>query len=555
MRLWPRKQEYVDDLPRTHDIRFAAMFVLIFVTIIAAVYAVGFVVAGNRLPRGTTVAGIDVGGMTRGEARTELQEQLAGRIDTPISATALDQSFKLDPQLSGLTFDIEKTLSNGLSGERWDPRHMLKVVTGGGPLGPVVEVDQVEMQATLDRIAGQVDHDPVDAGVMFAGGEPTASTGQVGTSLDYSAAAAKLEQAFIDGDEEVTLPVTSVDPDVTTTEAARYVDEVAAPAVAGPVRIHIADVTRTIPPHVFAPALRTAVEDGELRLDANATLLAQRSRALLASLPHHPRNARIVFDDGRPVVVPSRNGVSVAPDDWASAVLVAARYRGVHRVSRAKVTPEVPALSTEQANALKVDQRVVSTEVRIPGRLVSDAAATAQRLDGALVRPRQTFSLRQRIGSPAAEAGTVVASALYSSAFRLGLGQITRIAPPSHVSGTEPGLDASLESGVDLSWQNDTPFGIYVRAFVSAPRRGSGDLVVQLWSSPYFHVGVTSSGRYDVVGPDVQHGSGADCVPRTGSPGFQVDVTRTIRAAGSGNRVEKTNTRYSPVATVVCSKH
>jgi len=137
VRLWPRKQVYVDDLPKTHDLRFAAVFVVAFLALLAGLYGVGYLVAGDRLPAGTTVAGVDVGGMSSGEARAELQTTLAPRLGEPITLSAGGQSLEVDPQRAGLTFDLAATIDNGLGGNRWDPWHMLRVVTGGGPVDPV----------------------------------------------------------------------------------------------------------------------------------------------------------------------------------------------------------------------------------------------------------------------------------------------------------------------------------------------------------------------------------------------------------------------------------
>jgi vancomycin resistance protein YoaR len=551
MRLWPRKQVYVDDLPRTHDLRFAGMFLVLFVTLLAALYAVGFFVAGDRLPRGTTVIGVDVGGMRRGEARTELQTELVPRLETPISVHALDRTFDVDPQLAGLTFNLEATLSDGLAGERWDPRHMLKVVMGGGPLAAIVDVDVDELDATLERIASKVERAPVNASVAFEGGKPIATTGVQGVALDYAGARDALVEALLEGDDEIDLPVDSVDPDITSDEASSFATKVAAPAVATSVRVRVADVVRTVSPRVFAPAVRAQVSAGELSLAVNAAVLALRSHDLLASLPHHPVNAGLTFRDGHPVVIPGREGVRVQRDDWAAAVLRAASKSGDSRVATAAVTPDPPHFSTAQARRLGVKERIASTQLRIPAALVSETRSLAARLDGALTRPDGTFSVAKRVGTTDSDAATVVATAAFDAAFRAGMSNIERTAPRVQVAGSEPGLDAL---GTGLAWRNGTPFGVYVRAIVTGSDRGAGELSVQLWSTTYWRVSVTSSGRYNVVEPAVERRGGRDCRPQTGSDGFDVDVSRTFSGAGSGQRVETVHSEYAVVDTVVCRR-
>ena len=55
MRLWPRRKVYVDNLPKTHDLRFMLVFVVGLAVIFGSLYAVGYAVAGDKLPNGTRV--------------------------------------------------------------------------------------------------------------------------------------------------------------------------------------------------------------------------------------------------------------------------------------------------------------------------------------------------------------------------------------------------------------------------------------------------------------------------------------------------------------------
>jgi vancomycin resistance protein YoaR len=554
MRLWPRRQVYVDNLPRTHDVRFAALFLMLFAGLLGLLYAVGFFVAGDRLPRGTTVAGVDVGGMQRGEARSELQDALIPRLEQPITAHVLTESFQIDPQLAGMTFDLEATLSEGLAGERWDPRHMLKVVMGGGPLPPIVDVDQQELDDTLERIAAKIERSPVEASVSLVGGKPAAKPGEEGVVLDYGGAGDVLEQALLDGDDEVELPTETVDPEITTTEATAFADNVAARAVARAVRVRAADTVLTVEPRVFAPALTTEVVDGKLALGVNSAVLASRSHQLMASLPHHPVNAKVSFSDGHPVVIPGRSGARVLAADWADAVLRAAQRSGDSRVANAVVTPDPPDFTTNEARNLEIKERTSSAQVRIAAAAVPETRSIAARLDGALIRPDATFSYHERVGSAETDGASATASAAFEAAFRGGMSNLERAAPQVHLTGAEAGLDARVGSGVDLAWRNATPYGVYLRAWVSASKSGPGQLTVQMWSTRYWRVTVSSSARYNVVQPQVRRAGGRGCRPEAGAEGFAIDVRRTFRGSGSSARVETVHSDYAAVDTVICRR-
>lgn len=554
MRLWPRKQVYVDDLPRTHDLRFAAVFILLFAAVLGLVYTVGFFVAGDRLPHGTTVAGVDVGGMRWAEARTELQEQLVPRLETPLTVTALDQTFTVDPQRAGMTFDLDATLRAGLGGERWDPRHMLKVLLGGSELPIVVDVDNGELDATLERIAAKVERAPSDAGVDFALRGPQVSEGVDGVALDYNAAADALQSALVDGDSEVDLPVEAVEPAITTTEATVFSNRTAARAVSGPVRLRIADTVRMMPAARFVGALAADRSSGRLELAVRPKALLNRNRDLLASLPHHPVNARFRFDGGHPVVVPSRSGVSVSADALAAAVLKAALRKGDERVATAKVTPDLPAFTTADARRLHIDRVVTTARLTVAPSYADRVRAVANRLDGTIVRPRDSLSILGRVGAADPQASSLLASAVYDAAFRAGLGGLDRSGPRTFTPGAEPGLDAVVAPGVDLGFTNDTPWGVYVRAVLDDSGQGRPTLVVQLWGKPYWNVSVTSSGRYNVVQPQVRRVSVPGCRPSPGRPGFEVDVNRTLSHASEGRSTESTHSVYQVSERVVCTR-
>jgi vancomycin resistance protein YoaR len=551
VRLWPRKQVYVDDLPKTHDLRFAALFVLLFVGLLAALYAVGFFVAGDRLARGTSVAGVEIGGMREDEARARLQAELVPRLSAPVTVTAAGKTFTIDGDRAGISLDVDATVQRGLGNSRWDPTHMLDVVMGGAEIAPVIDTDQMRLDRVLARIADAVEVAPVDSRVAFPGGRPAVAEGHDGRRLDLAAAADRLETSVLNGDDEVDLPVVAVRADVGANQARRFAAGPAARAVSGPIRVRIADVTRTIGVGVFAPALRTESDDGKLALTADDAVLRSRSRGILASLPHHPSNARIMFRNGRPVVVPSVSGVTVAAADWSAAVLSAAQRVGDRRIAQTRVTPDVPAFTTFDARRLKIDRRLASVTVPIgSGVDVSAARAAARRLDGAVLRPRDDFSFLSRVGARDQAAATVVASAVYDAAFRAGMENIYRSAPTVAVVGAEPGLDASVATSVELAWVNQTPYGVYVRAVVSGGRRPA--LTVALWGHPYWTVQVESSGRYNVVRPGTIHLAAQGCHPRRGVAGFDVDVSRTMTRPGEKARVDRTHSHYVPLDAISC---
>ncbi len=535
MRLWPRRRIYVDDLPKTHDLRFATLFILIFGLVLGSLYAVGHVLVGDRLPADTTVAGVDIGGMTSGEARTVLQSELVPRIEKPVKATVAGRSFVLDPQESGLTLDIEATVDEALAGGSWDPRHMLNVVSGGGDVSPVIVVNADEMRAALRVIDRSVRRRPTDATVSFGGGQPQVSFAVQGRRLNSMRAAEKLRGALLSSRSSVSLPLAAVEPDVTSSEATRFVSGVADSALSAPIRLRVTDQVVRLLPRVFGPALRAKAVDGGLRLAVDAAALGARSRGVIDSLPNQPVDARIVFKGDRPVIRPSQAGVEFSEAQWATAVLKAVT-RNAEKRNAAVTTPVV--------------SRVVRYEESVPG----DGTVAARQLHRLLLPPGETVSLRDRVSVRRhLRTSTLSASAMYEAAFRAGLTVVERTPSPVYVSSSTPGLDATLSTpGSDLVIRNDTPYGVLVRAYAVPLGVGIGELHVELWSSPYLDVSVTSSQRYNIAAAEVIEKQGLGCTPRPGVVGFEIDVLRTISRGDGTRRVETTHTRYQPQPAIRC---
>ncbi|MBA3310492.1 MAG: VanW family protein [Nocardioidaceae bacterium] len=560
MRLWPRKKLYLDNLSKTHDLRFAVGFIVALVVLFGALYGVGYYVAGNKVPQGTTVAGVDIGGMQTGEARTALQERLAPRLERAIKATAVERTLSINPQRAGLVFDIEATVEAGLGGGSWDPRHMLKVLLGGDEVDPVVIVDNAELEAALQPIDDLVDRKPVSATVSFASGQPEVTFARPGRALDFAASRDRLVAALVAGEDTVVLPTRNVDPAITSAEAATFVDTVAAQAVSAPVIVRVADAEVSLEPEQFAPALRVEQAADKLRLDIDHDALYVRTRGAIRARPNSPSSARIGFRNGSPVVIPSRKGVTVTAQDWAGAVLAAASEAGSNRVSRAQPTPAEPSVTTRQVRRLGVNEPVASSSAQFPTSIAfADIERAARQLNGTTLLPGGSMSFLNQVEAPRSrDAASFLASTTYSAAFFAGL-TIAERAPNLHYSDRFPvGMDARVEPGrLDLMLRNDSPYGVYVRSYVERGQSSVGSLAegvvhVEMWSTKLWQVSAETSARTNLVLPQTQVLTSPACTPREGIAGFDVEVTRIYARSGQMVRSDPTQTRYVPLDAVVC---
>lgn len=544
---------FADEPRRTHDVRYGLLFLIGLAVIAVALYAVGFIVAGNKIPSGTTIAGIDVGGMTPDEATTALQAELAPRIEQPIRAVAAGRTYSLNPQRAGLAYDIDASISSALRGSSWDPRHMLAVVQGGGDIEPALVVNQAELNSALGRIASSVKRAPRDAGVSFVTGGPQVRFGALGQELDMRRAKAGLVAAVRAGRRRVALPMAKVQPEVTDDEASTYARTVGRRAVTGSILLRVADATAKVTPGVFVPALTTRVTGAGLRLAVDPPRLYQRSRAVIAALPNSPVNARIrIGQRGRPVVVPGRRGSTVGQRAWAAGVLTALGRDA--RRARVTTTSDAPTFTSRDARRLRIRQLIGSDSVRLRSVPYADLARATRQLDGALLKPRDSFSFLGAVDAGSnQQAASLVAGATYTAAFRAGV-TVPRRTPVVYDTGTFPrGLGARVvPPSRDLKLRNDSPYGVYISAS-ARPLSGSGGVVkVDVWGSAYWKVVVRTSNRHSVVKPKTRVVRSGRCAPRRGIAGFEVDVTRHFWHSGKPVGSDVTRTRYAPLDRVKC---
>src|SRR4051812_9256623 len=73
--------------------RFAVGFFVAIFLLLGGVYAAGFALTSDRVPRQVSVSGVDIGGLRPGQARQRLRAQLAPRADRPVMAENGDQTY------------------------------------------------------------------------------------------------------------------------------------------------------------------------------------------------------------------------------------------------------------------------------------------------------------------------------------------------------------------------------------------------------------------------------------------------------------------------------
>ena len=273
-----------------------------------------------------------------------------------------------------------------------------------------------------------------------------------------------------------------------------------------------------------------------------------------------PHDATVALVGGSPQVVPARPGVVYAPSAIRRALLAA--IASDRRTARVRAHRAQASFTDADAGRLGITQRLSSFSVRLPaGMPIGRLSAAAARIDGTVLHPDDSLSLRDRLGValPDGDAADALATATFNAAWLGGL-RIASHATHTTYPGQDPttgplGRDATLRQGQDLAFIDDTRYGVLVSVALDAPSaRRAGSLAVTFWSTPRWTVTSAHDTPTDVVpaGRVVGHGHG--CVARDGADGFRVTVTRTIAppASGEADRSDSYTAHYRPRPAVVC---
>ncbi|QAY70230.1 VanW family protein [Xylanimonas protaetiae] len=509
----------------------------------------------DQVPAGTTVAGVDVGGLRHAEAVAALDAGLAPRLAAPVAVTAGAASAEVDPVAAGLAVDTHATV-DALTGFSLHPQRLWTHLRGGDDVAPTITVDRPLLDAAAAQVAEELSLDPVDGAVGFADGIPVATPAEDGARLDPDAVGSTLATGWLTAGSPLELPHEPVAPAVTQ----ELVDAAYATAhqiVSAPVVVAVGDARPELPGPALAAATAFELVDGALApsFDGEALHAAVGERIDLLDAPV---NARFEVADGRPRITGGSHGTTLDRDALVEAVRAAAL--GEDRTAHVDVVQAAPAVTRESLDALGVNEVVA----RFSTGLTNDRVRTdnirvgAQRITGTLVRPGETFSLLDTLGPITTAAGFGNAPVIVGGQFVPGVGGglsqlATNVFNAAFFAGFEivehrphsvwiprypAGREATIFTGsIDLRFRNNTPHGAVLHAFVA-----NGQLTVQVWSTEHFRVETTQSARTNVVPAVTNWSSAPGCTPRAaGSDGFRVSNTRRV-FRGSTLVIDETHT-------------
>ncbi|MGN6612989.1 MAG: VanW family protein [Angustibacter sp.] len=522
--------------------------------------------AGTRTARGTTVAGVDVGGLDRTTTQQRLSRAFSERATRPLTVTAGQGSAQVVPDDAGLGVDARATAAQ-LVGFSLKPSRLWEHLVGAGPVDPVTTRDDEALATATAALARRLDQQGSDGTIRFTAAGAQLVEGAEGRRLDREGAADVLARRWVDGGR-VRLPARLDEPTVAPGELKRAFEEFAKPATSGPLSVVVGKRAVKVPVAVLAPTLSLTAKSGLLEPAVDGAALRTALLKLDPQLESAPRDATIDVENGRVVTTASRAGVRLDPKQLAADVLPALTASSRTATVRAQVQP--PKVSSDDLKQLGIVEQVSTFTTQFPVNppRTTNIRLAAKTLDGTIVKPGETFSLNAALGERTKEKGyqqapvinggrltqdygggiSQVSTTLFNAVFFAGLDSVAHKPHSFYISRYPEGREATISwLSVDQKFHNDSGHGILIKTRVT-----DSSVTVSFYGTKVWDVDSVKGPRTNVRQPKTIRDTDGECVAQSPSEGFDVTVTRVFKRDGAQVRTERFFTRYIPEDHVIC---
>ncbi|MEV8597199.1 VanW family protein [Streptomyces sp. NPDC052012] len=547
---------------------------------VGGLYLAGLLITGGGIEAGTTVRGVDIGGLTREEAGRKLERHLAQAGPRTLAVKVGDRTGTVDSRQAGLTFDIPETLDRAAS-TGVDPVTVIGgLFRSGDAIEPVVHVDEDKARAALGKLGKKLDEKVREGAVSFKDGRVEQTAARTGYALDVDASVDALRTAFLRGAQKsvTVLPAHRTTPEVTAEEVRRAVREFAQPAMSAPVTLTAGGKRFTLTPAVLSEHLTMRPDNsGRLtpKLDSKGLRTAPAVTGALNHLPTAPRNARLgVAGDKAVVTEDAEPGVKVTDKALGKAVLPLLTKPGAARTGEVATQQIQPEVTRENAARLGLTEKMSSFTVHFEPAAyrTKNIGRAVELINGSVVRPNETWSFNRTVGERTEANGFVegvmirddqyakapgggvsaVATTVFNAMFFAGVKPVEYGAHSFYIERYPEGREATVAWGsLDLRFTNDSGKAIYIQA-----RSTDTSVTVSfLGTKKYDEITSVKGPRTNVRQPESRVSTADKCVPQTQLEGFDVTVERVFHDNGREVKREPFRTHYTPRDEITCGEN
>jgi vancomycin resistance protein YoaR len=520
------------------------------------VLGLAFAGSSERLPAGTEIAGVDVSGLTTGEARAQLERKSKDLANDPAVFTAGGKSWRVRP--SAVVVDVDwgaAVQAAQRQGEGFGPLRGLKrlgVRVFGGEVAPTSRVYQYAVDAYVARFARAVDRPRVEPSLKLAGYKASVAPGRNGRVIDHAAAEKVLVQGLTSlSRKPVPLPL-KIDRTHLTTRDLAGAEVKADTALSAPADIAYGAGGWHLSQRKIARLLALP-KNGETDLRLSGPQADRFFKNLRKRVEHAPRDARFAIGARNVVrVVPAQAGRKLDKEGTTRNIM-AALLSSSNRKGDLKVATAAPERTTRDAKAMGITGLVGAYETfygGVPNR-IHNVQLVAHLIDDHYIAPGEVFSFNGTTGERSPDKGFLeapviingelktglgggvcqVSTTTFNAAYEAGLSITDRTNHALYISHYPLGRDATVNyPDTDLKFENDTGHWLWLRTFV-----GSSSLTVALYGTPQNRKVESDVAPLEVTGSipvkrvaDPTMTSGTEVVEEAGAPPRSTHVRRQV---------------------------
>lgn len=538
-----------------------------FLLIAGIAYGWDVIANQGKVPRATSVGGVDISGMERTAAVEKLERELGDVETKPVSVTSGEKSSQLVPNESGLILNYQKAV-DGIPDASYNPfSRLYSFVKSSKEIPVTVDVDAAALDSTLERVKKDLSFEPKDGMLELNNGGLKVTKPVLGQTVDDTDLQKSVKDNWLDPAGVEVAPVV-VEPAINddAIEAMRTGD--VAKALDNPLTLNGENnVSGTLRKNEIAQFVSIEAKDGKLELKVDAPKARQLFEERMDGSQVPGQNAKISFSGSKMNVTPSVDGSII---DWEKTLKdFDKRVKGDKREWDADYKPDPAEYTTEMAEKATFNDTVSEFSTGgFSGASGENIRRVAEQVNGAVVSPGETFSLNGYTGPRGTaqgyvESGIIIdghsgtavgggisqfATTLYNAAYFAGMEDVAHTPHSYYISRYPAGREATVyEGAIDLQFKNTTNTPVRIETDF-----GGGKIAVRFKGTKTYDVESVNNGRWATTQP-TRMSVGEDCSPSSGAPGFTTSDTRIIKDL-SGREIsrETTTTVYDPQPIVSC---
>lgn len=521
----------------------------------------------GKVPRATSVGGVDISSMERTAAVEKLERELGDVETKPVNVTSGEKSSQLVPAESGLTLNYQKAV-DGIPDASYNPMtRLFSFVKATKEIPVAVDIDDTALDGALERVKIELSFAPKDGMLELNNGQLKVTKPVLGQTVEPDDLKNSITENWLDPAGVEVEPV-EVEPAINddAIEAMRTGD--AAKALDNPLTINGENnVAGTLRKDEIAQFVSIEAKDGKLELKVDTPKAQQLFEERMDGAQVPGQNAKISFSGDKMNVTPSVDGSII---DWEKTLKdFDKRVKGDERTWDADYKPDPAEYTTEMAEKATFNDTVSEFSTGgFSGASGENIRRVAAQVDGAVVNPGETFSLNGYTGPRGTaqgyvESGIIInghsgtavgggisqfATTLYNAAYFAGFEDVAHTPHSYYISRYPAGREATVyEGSIDLQFKNTTNTPVRIETDF-----GGGKITVRFKGVKTYNVESVNNGRWATTQP-TRMSVGEDCSPSSGAPGFTTSDTRIIKDL-SGREIsrETTTTVYDPQPIVSC---